>query len=140
MYSCRSNSNIQPIAQIKKGTQKEKLWNENRKYVDLRPVLPEHTLRYDGEFVSPPQYPTFASSSPFPLPKCLRYRCSTPQKHPAANVAFSAFAGKLCCATPPDSGPKDSEDVEKGRRKREKSVGMATDGMEFISLRSCTRV
>lgn len=37
-------------------------------------------------------YPTRASSRPF-VPKCFLYRCSTPQKQPAATVAFCAPSG-----------------------------------------------
>lgn len=38
--------------------------------------------------MSPPIYPTRASTRPFPA-NCFRKRCSTPQKQPAATVHFS---------------------------------------------------
>lgn len=88
---------------------------------DLRPVFPLHTARYVGDEVFPPEYPTLASKRPFPLPNSLRNRCSTPQKQPAATVAFSDIWLLLREA---DSGAKEKngELVEKGRRSREKSV------------------
>ncbi len=57
-----------------------------------RPVLPVQTALYEGCFESPPMKPTLASYRPFPS-NCLLYMCSTPQKHPAATVNFSAPSG-----------------------------------------------
>lgn len=87
----------------------------------LRPVFPLHTARYVGDEVFPPEYPTLASKRPFPLPNSLRNRCSTPQKQPAATVAFSDI---LLLLREADSGAKEKngELVEKGRKSREKSV------------------
>lgn len=87
----------------------------------LRPVFPLHTARYVGDEVFPPEYPTLASKRPFPLPNSLRNRCSTPQKQPAATVAFSDI---LLLLREADSGAreKNGELVEKGRKSREKSA------------------
>lgn len=43
-----------------------------------------HTSSYDGSFVVPPVYPTFVSVTS----GSVLNKCSTPQKHPAANIAF----------------------------------------------------
>lgn len=51
---------------------REKRERERERKKNVRPVLPEHTARYEGESVCPPAYPTLASSNPFPFPKCLR--------------------------------------------------------------------
>lgn len=84
-------------------------------------------------------YPTRASSRPLPV-KCLRKKCSTPQKqlssptlisireaigvevyiYPAANVAFSVVSGR---DMPPPIGPKVKLLVEKRRKKREERDG-----------------
>lgn len=44
--------------------------------------------------MSPPMYPTRASYKPLLL-NCLRYMCSTPQKHPAATVTLCAPDGTV---------------------------------------------
>lgn len=64
--------------------------------------------------MSPPIYPTRASYSPFPLNSFLNI-CSTPQKQPAAIVAFSAPAGEDI--GPTAVIPRDVE-VVNGRRRR----------------------
>ena len=69
-------------------------------------------------------YPTRASYSPLP-PNCLRYMCSTPQKQPAAMVAFSAPSGIEAAAAAPLE-PEETlifVDVVKGRRRRERNDG-----------------
>lgn len=83
-----------------------------------RPVVPEQTTRYVGAEVEPPQYPTCASSRPLPWPNSRRKRCSTPQKQPAATVAFSVEEDMVR-----EGGVRErnGELVENGRRSREKS-------------------
>lgn len=44
--------------------------------------------------------------------------CSTPQKHPAAIVAFCAPSGRAMLVEPPDSGVKRIVVDEKGRVRR----------------------
>ena len=51
------------------------------------PVLSVHTCLYVGFFVFPPVYPTVVCFTPFVFWNVS----STPQKHPAAKVAFSIF-------------------------------------------------
>lgn len=106
-----------------------------KRYRYLRPVVPLHTTRYVGDEVCPPEYPTLASKKPFPLPNSLRNRCSTPQKQPAATVAFSGIWLLLREA---DSGARErnGELVEKGRKRREKSVDPIA-GAKVIGKRDC---
>ena len=67
-------------------------------------------------------YPTRASYRPLDL-KSLRYMCSTPQKQPAAMVAFSAPSGLEIEAEA--SGFKRREvEVVKGRMSRVRKFGM----------------
>src|SRR3989337_1453025 len=51
------------------------------------PVFPEHTSSYLGLLNDPPVYPTDVDTTTL----TLRNASSTPQKQPAANVAFSIF-------------------------------------------------
>jgi hypothetical protein len=70
--------------------------------------------------VLPPIYPTLASYNPFPV-NSFRNMCSTPQKHPAATVAFCAPSGKEI----EDSGFRERRVVvEKGRMRRLMKVGI----------------
>lgn len=98
----------------------------------VRPVSPLHTDRYDGDEVFPPQYPTLASRRPFPFPNSLRYRCSTPQKHPAANVAFSPMVLALRAAE--SDNENNGKLVEKGRVKRENKVEPNADAAKLIRM------
>ena len=83
----------------------------------------------------PPQYPTFASSRPFPCPNSLRNRCSTPQKHPAARVAVCV---PLAIFRDVDSGVKEriGELVEKVRKKRENNVEPSAGAAKAIKYES----
>lgn len=83
--------------------------------------------------VLPPEYPTLASSKPFPLPKFLRKRCSTPQKQPAARVAVCCVLDIFdedCAAAElevPVRERRMGEVVEMGRMKRwRRKEGVAT--------------
>lgn len=98
----------------------------------VRPVVPLHTLRYDGDEVCPPQYPTLASKRPLPFPNSLRYRCSTPQKHPAATVAFSPMALFVLRAVDSDDREKNGKLVEKGRENLENKVELNADAAEVM--------
>jgi hypothetical protein len=80
-----------------------------------------HTARYDGDAVDPPQYPTLESTRPFPCPNSRRNSCSTPQKQPAARVAFCGADDILRDG---DSAAKARVGVVlNGRRMRVKRVG-----------------
>jgi hypothetical protein len=87
-----------------------------------------HTARYDGDAVDPPQYPTLASTRPFPCPNSRRNSCSTPQKQPAARVAFCGADDILRDG---DSAAKARVGIVlNGRRMRVKRVGAdAASGM-----------
>ena len=102
----------------------------------LRPVVPLHTARYEGDEVCPPEYPTLASKRPLPLPNCLRYRCSTPQKQPAATVAFCAPSDMVVILREVDSGAKErnGELAENERKTREKSVDPNADVVKVIGV------
>ena len=79
----------------------------------------------DVFLLPPPMYPTRASSRPLSLPKRRRNKCSTPQKQPAATVAFCALGGKEVCLAERDSGCAASEDdVVNGRKRRARKDGM----------------
>ena len=58
--------------------------------------------------------------------------CSTPQKHPAATVAFCAFAGKFCA---PVSCVRRIV-LENGRTRREKNDGIMAMSIAETAMRS----
>jgi hypothetical protein len=72
--------------------------------------------------------------------KCFRYRCSTPQKHPAATVALAEPSG-LRIELPLSAAFKPRLDAElKGRTRREMKDGivdaMRIADMAVMSMRS----
>lgn len=80
------------------------------------------------------------------MPKFLRYKCSTPQKQPAATVAVSV-PGILRDLVSDVKGK--AELVEKERKKREKRVeatgatkviGNSGDGGDVLDKWGCSRV
>ena len=66
------------------------------------------------------------------MPKCLRKRCSTPQKQPAANVAVCVISDMFRAV---DSEVKDRkvEIVENARKYRENKVDLIADGAKAIN-------
>ena len=112
-----------------------RVYEEIRKNGHIRPVSPLQTALYPGFCVSPPIYPTFASSNPFPS-KCFRKRCSTPQKQPAATVHFCAFSGMFWAADVPVGFKDRPVEVVKGRRRRLRKLGIAVKAMSIVKERN----
>lgn len=63
--------------------------------------------------------------------------CSTPQKQPAATVAFCEPSG---VAVPEPSGPNRIGAEEKGRIRRERNEGMAAIAMRMIRIENRVRM